>query len=94
MQVFRKKEFPRPRPRPPQAHRGAPQYHHTAGTSRRAWQYALEDFILFSEHPTEAHSKLTTFVVNPIFMRNARCARARARRGDATAEAAHDVHDL
>jgi len=35
-------------------------------------QYALEDFILFSEHPKEAHAKLTSFIVNPIFMRNAR----------------------
>jgi len=35
-------------------------------------QYALEDFVLFSEHSADAHAYLDAFVVNPIFARNSR----------------------
>lgn len=37
-----------------------------------ASQYALEDFILFSEHRREGHAMLRAFVVNPIFARYSR----------------------
>ena len=35
-------------------------------------RYALEDFVLFSEHPHNAHAILHTSVLSPIFARNAR----------------------
>ena len=35
-------------------------------------QYALEDYVLFSEHAADAHAYLHTFVINPIFSRSSR----------------------
>ena len=35
-------------------------------------QYTLEDFVLFSEHPKDAHAMLDAFVINPIFTRSSR----------------------